>query len=127
MIPLKIDRTKRVQALCVQGHAELHPTAKVKLRIEGNVEEKDIVVAPRFPTAVLIGRDITGQNKAVTNNAFTDLTRSQAKRTAPEESDADKSKGAVIQEPRQEVDGDEQAGGKPTVEALQPQECARES
>ena len=73
------------QVLCLHGHAESYPTAKVKLQIEGNDEERDIVVAPKLPMAVLIGRDITGltgQNKVVRNNAFAVLTRSQTKQPA---------------------------------------------
>ena len=122
--PSKINWTKTAQVLCLHGHAESYPTAKVKLRIEGNDEERDVVVAPKLPMAVLIGRDITGptgQNKVTRNNEFAVLTRSQAKRTATEEADAshpDKSKGAAVQEPRGEVDGKEPAEASPTEEVL---------
>jgi len=122
--PSKINWTKTAQVLCLHGHAESYPTAKVKLRIEGNDEERDVVVAPKLPMAVLIGRDITGptgQNKVTRNNEFAVLTRSQAKRTATEEADAshpDKSKGAAVQEPRGEVDSKEPAEASPTEEVL---------
>jgi len=75
-------------------------------------------VAPKLPMAVLIGRDITGltgQNKDVRNNALAVLTRSQTKRPA-DASHPDKSKGAVVQEPRGEVDSDEQTEGNATEE-----------
>ena len=105
--PSKIDRTKTAQVLCVHGHAELYPTARVSLRIEGHEGEVDVIVAPRLPTVVLLGRDITGQSSGVTANAFAVSTWSQTGQGSEEEADSshlDEPAGVDVQELRGEVD-----------------------
>jgi len=38
--PAKVDQTKRAQVLCVHGHVEFYPTARVQLRIREEQEEQ---------------------------------------------------------------------------------------
>ena len=45
-----MDHTKKAQVLCVHGHVEFYPTARVCLVIgEGEEEEQEVVVAPKLP------------------------------------------------------------------------------
>ena len=82
--PAKVDQTKKAQVLCVHGHIEFYPTAMVKLSVGGQEQEKEMIVAPKLPTSVLLGRDITGQDSLLLNNAFAVVTRSQTQKGAVE-------------------------------------------
>ena len=82
--PAKVDQTKKVHVLCVHGHIEFYPTAKVKLSVGGQEQEKEVVVAPKLLTSVLLGRDVTGHDSLLLNNAFAFVTRSQTQKAAVE-------------------------------------------
>ena len=62
---------------------EFYPTAKVKLSVGGQEQEKEVVVAPKLPTSLLLG-NVTGQNSLLLNNAFAVVTRSQTQKAAVE-------------------------------------------
>ena len=82
--PAKVDQTKKAQVLCVHGHIEFYPTAKVKLSVGGQEQVKEVVVAPKLPTSVLLGRDVTGQDSLLLNNTFAVVTRTQTQKAAVE-------------------------------------------
>ena len=80
--PSKVNWEKTTPVVCIHGDMMLYPTAKVQLHTEGWTGEREVVVAPRLPVSVLLGRDSVQREERSPNHGLAAVTRSQTRQAA---------------------------------------------
>ena len=63
--PSRVEWAHTALVQCVHGDSLEYPTARVKLRVGGVDKLVRVVVAPKLPIPVLLGRDVTGEEPPV--------------------------------------------------------------
>ena len=112
----KVDHQNKVPVLCIHGDTVLYPTATVEFQIGKWRQSATVVVAPKLPVAVLLGRDIgepDGKNPA---KGLAVVTRSQKQHTQEGDKDDKEQRG---KESEQEATADLPKGEETKEETVE--------